>query len=174
MLVPKVQLDWIQTPWTTLSFAEILWIPCSIVMLLSINLISNYFPFLKRPSHLSGIWLKARHFGSFSAFEILAQMVKNLPAIEETQVQSLGWKGPLGEGNGNSLLYSCLENSMDRGAWQATDHGVSKSWTLVSDFKKDVLIDSVLLFSESFPGVKAWVGGGNIDSILSCYFIFLI
>ena len=38
---------------------------------------------------------KAEHFGSFSAFEILTQMVKNLPAIEETQVQSLGWKDPL-------------------------------------------------------------------------------
>ena len=33
-----------------------------------------------------------------------------------------------GEGNVNPLQYSCLENSMDRGAWQATIHGVSKSW----------------------------------------------
>ena len=34
-----------------------------------------------------------------------------------------------GEENGNSLQYSCLENSMDRGAWQATVHGVTKSQT---------------------------------------------
>ena len=34
-----------------------------------------------------------------------------------------------GEGNGNPLQYSCLENSMDRGVWQATVHGVTKSWT---------------------------------------------
>ena len=34
-----------------------------------------------------------------------------------------------GEGNGNPLQYSCLENPMDRGAWQATVHGVTKSWT---------------------------------------------
>ena len=34
-----------------------------------------------------------------------------------------------GEGNGNPLQYSCLENPMDRGAWQATAHGVAKSWT---------------------------------------------
>ena len=34
-----------------------------------------------------------------------------------------------GEGNGNPLQCSCLENSMDRGAWQATVHGVEKSWT---------------------------------------------
>ena len=33
------------------------------------------------------------------------------------------------EGNGNSLQCSCLENSMDRGAWQATVHGVAKSQT---------------------------------------------
>ena len=34
-----------------------------------------------------------------------------------------------GEGNGNSLQYSCLENPMDRGAWWATVHRVAKSWT---------------------------------------------
>ena len=37
-----------------------------------------------------------------------------------------------GEGNGNPLQYSCLENSTDRGAWWATVHGVTKSWTLLS------------------------------------------
>ena len=36
------------------------------------------------------------------------------------------------EGNGNPLQYSCLENSMDRGAWQATVHGAAKSWALLS------------------------------------------
>ena len=34
-----------------------------------------------------------------------------------------------GEGNGNPLQYSCLENPMGRGAWGATVHGVAKSWT---------------------------------------------
>ena len=34
-----------------------------------------------------------------------------------------------GEGNGNPLQYSCLENAMDRRAWWATVHGVAKSWT---------------------------------------------
>ena len=38
-----------------------------------------------------------------------------------------------GEGNGNPLQYSCLENSMDRGAWRATFHGVTKSRTQLSD-----------------------------------------
>ena len=39
----------------------------------------------------------------------------------------------LGEGNGNPLQYSCLENPMDRGAWQAAVHGVTKSQTQPSD-----------------------------------------
>ena len=54
---------------------------------------------------------------------LVVQVVKNLPAIQETRVQSLGPKDPfpedLGEGKGYLLQYSCPENSMDRGAWQA-------------------------------------------------------
>ena len=53
-------------------------------------------------------------------------MVENPPAKQETQVQSLGWKDP-GEGNGNPLQYSFLENSMDTGALWSTAHGVTKS-----------------------------------------------
>ena len=98
---------------------------------------------------------------------LIAQLVKNLPAMQDTPVQFLGWKicwrrgrlptpvflgfpcgsagkestcnkGDLGsiprlgrspgEGNGNPLQYSCLENPMDRGAWQATVHGVTRVW----------------------------------------------
>ena len=45
----------------------------------------------------------------------------------------LGWGRFPGEGNGYLLQYSCLENSMDRGAWRATIHGVAQSWTKLSD-----------------------------------------
>ena len=38
-----------------------------------------------------------------------------------------------GGGHGNPLQFSCLENPMDRGTWQATVHGVTKSWTQLSD-----------------------------------------
>ena len=38
-----------------------------------------------------------------------------------------------GVGNGNPLLYSCLENPIDRGAWQAGVHEVAKSWTRLKD-----------------------------------------
>ena len=43
-----------------------------------------------------------------------------------------------GEGNGNPLQYSCLENPMDRGARRSTVHGVAKSWTRLSDFTLSV------------------------------------
>ena len=56
-------------------------------------------------------------------------VVKNPPAMQETQVQSLGQEDPLEEENGNPLLYSGLENPMDRAAWQASVHGVAKSLT---------------------------------------------
>ena len=51
-----------------------------------------------------------------------------------------------GEGNGNPLPHSCLENLMDRGAWQATSawqatvHGVTKSWTLLKQLSMQALI----------------------------------
>ena len=57
---------------------------------------------------------------------LVAQMVKNLPAMQETMVQSLGQEDPPGEGNGNPLQYSCLENPMDGGAWRATVLGLQR------------------------------------------------
>ena len=72
----------------------------------------------------------------------------NLPAMRRTQVQFLGREDPLekedpgsipgsgrspGEGNGNPLQYSCLENPTDRGAWWVTVHGPAKSQTRLSD-----------------------------------------
>ena len=71
----------------------------------------------------------------------MAPVVKNLPAnAGEMWVQSLGQglsprsgRSP-NVGNGNPLQYSCLENSMERGAWRATVPGVSKSQTWLSDW----------------------------------------
>ena len=62
-------------------------------------------------------------------------MVQNLPANAGTTgdtdlIPGLG--GFLGGGHGNPLQYSCLENPMDRGAWQAVVHGVAKSWRQLS------------------------------------------
>ena len=63
---------------------------------------------------------------------------KNLPANagDARDVGSIPglWRSR-GEGNGHPLQYSCLENSMDRGAWWAAVHGVPKSWTQLSDWE---------------------------------------
>jgi len=53
-------------------------------------------------------------------------LVKDLPANAGGMGSISGLGRSPGEGNGNSLQYSCLENSMDREVWQATVHGVAK------------------------------------------------
>ena len=65
---------------------------------------------------------------------LVAQTVKNLPAVQETWVRSLGWEDPLEKGTAPHSSISGLENSMDRGTWQATVHGIAKSHTLLSNF----------------------------------------
>ena len=76
-----------------------------------------------------------------------------------------------GEGNGNPLQYPCLENLMDRGAWWATDHGVTKSWTqqsyftfflsfasiLATSFQSHEILDQVILniSTSQFPYLPA-------------------
>ena len=66
----------------------------------------------------------------------MAQLVKN-PSANAGETRDVGstpgsGRSP-GEGNGNLLQHSCLENLIDRGAWQATVHGVAKSQTQLSD-----------------------------------------
>ena len=56
-------------------------------------------------------------------------MVKNLLAMQETWVQSLGQEDPLEKGMATHSSILAWRIPMDRGAWQATVHGVTKSWT---------------------------------------------
>ena len=49
----------------------------------------------------------------YSWASLVAQLIKNLPAVWEPWVRSLGWEDPLEKGNVNPLQYSCLENSME-------------------------------------------------------------
>ena len=65
---------------------------------------------------------------------LVAQMVKRLPTIWGDLDSIPGSGRSPGEGNGNPLQYSCLENPMDRGTWWAKIHGVAKSQTWLSDF----------------------------------------
>ena len=60
-------------------------------------------------------------------------MVKNLPAMWETWVQSLGWEDPLEEGMANHSSILNLENSMNRGACWGTVQGVTESQTQLSN-----------------------------------------
>ena len=73
------------------------------------------------------------HFSAYFISLSPGSVVKNLPANtgDAGSIPGLG-RSP-GEGNGNPLQYSCLENPMDRGVWQATVQGVTKSWTQLSD-----------------------------------------
>ena len=66
----------------------------------------------------------------------VALVVKNVPVSAEdlTDVVLIpGWGRSPGGGHGNLLQYCCLENPMDRGAWWATVHGVTRSWIQLSD-----------------------------------------
>ena len=53
---------------------------------------------------------------------LVAQIVKNLPVMLETWVQFPRWGSSPGGGHGNSLLYSCLKNSMGGGGWRSAVH----------------------------------------------------
>ena len=69
----------------------------------------------------------------YSWASLMAQAVKNLPAMGETQVRSLGWEDPLEEDMANPLQYSCLEKPHGQRSLVATVHGVTKSQTRLSD-----------------------------------------
>ena len=91
---------------------------------------------LKHVVSLNDFYIFLQEFWIYWNFEVnslVAQVVKGLPAMQETWVGSLGQEEYPGEGNGNSLHYSCLENPMDGRAWQATVYGVAKSRTQLSN-----------------------------------------
>ena len=74
-----------------------------------------------------------------------------------------------GGGNGNPFQYSCLENPMDRGAWQAEVHGVAKSWTWLSDWALAwyISIGSVLKDRACLPckTTNTWAQGPFCSSV---------
>ena len=68
-----------------------------------------------------------------------------------------------GEGHGNPLQYSCLENPVDRGAWLATVHGVTKSWTRLKQLSLSLML-MLRLENETFD-LKAWSSVGRAKKI---------
>ena len=99
-------------------------------------------------------------------------MVKNLPANagdtrDVGSIPGLG-RSPGGENN-NPLQNSCLENSMDRGAWQTTVDGVAKSWTQLSTHTQQLapISNAVFLSHSTSLGNKS---GGISDFLEYSYF----
>ena len=92
----------------------------------------------------------------------LSQLVKNLPAMQETQVRFLGWEYPPGEGNGSPLQCFCLEDPMDRGVWWATVHGVERDG-------HDLVTKPPELWSTAFLHGSSWkhcrLGDGDSSPI---------
>ena len=62
----------------------------------------------------------------------------------------------LGEGNGTPLQYSCLENPMEGGAWWAAVHGITRSWTQLSDFTFTFHFHALEKEMASYSSVLAW------------------
>ena len=59
----------------------------------------------------------------------MAQTVKDLPAMQETWIQALGWEDPLEEGMASHFSILAWRIPMDKGAWWATVHGITKTQT---------------------------------------------
>ena len=72
-----------------------------------------------------------------------------------------------GEGNGTPLQYSCLENPMDRGAWWAAVHGVTKSRTRLSDFPFTFHFHALEKEMATHSSVLAWriPGRGSLGAV---------
>ena len=95
-------------------------------------------------------------------------MVKRLPAMQETWFYPWIRKIP-GEGNGNPLQYSFLENPMDGGTWWATVHGVAKRQTRLSDFAFTFHFHALEKEMATHSSVLAWrvPGMGEPDGLPS-------
>ena len=94
-------------------------------------------------------------------------VVKNLPANvgDASLIPSLG-RSP-GEGDSNPIQNSCLGNPMDRGAWQATVHGVTKSWIWLSD--KQQRKQQICLAAMGGPGCA-----NSVFLLLVVFFFFFL
>ena len=91
---------------------------------------------------------------------LVPQMVKNLPAMQEMLVPSLGWEDPLKKEM--ALQYSCLENPMDRGAWQPTAHRVAQSRTRLKQLSMNTLRAIEVLWN--FNSGRLWVSGEYLQN----------
>ena len=110
------------------------WCICLSLSLETVNTLRTASVYLMKRENLTGTYSWATTFPTdhehfyrppiSDRTSLVAQTVKNLPAMQETWIWSLGWEDPLKKGMG--IQDSCLENSVDREAWWATLHGVTR------------------------------------------------
>ena len=95
---------------------------------------------------------------------LVAQMVKNLPAMWETWVRSLSQEGPLWN-EWLPLQHFCLENSMNRGGLQAIIHGVTKSW------HNWVTITFIFIYLSTYPSSIHLTHSLPVNQLIDSYVI---
>ena len=108
--------SWLSGSWRSFLYSSVY--SCHLFLISSVSVSSILFlPFIElifvwNVALVSQIFLTRSQprFSAISWASLEAQMVKNLPAVRETWVQSLGWEAPLEGGHGNPLQYSCLES----------------------------------------------------------------
>jgi len=102
----------------------------------------------------------------------VAQTVKSMPAVQETQVRSLGWEDTLEKEMATHSSILAWKNPVDGGTWQATVHRVTKSWTRLSDFTQEggspnSLTQELGSPNSCFRGYKKSKGNGPCPQVIS-------
>ena len=104
------------------------------------------------PDKISQSWMFNKNIQKLSDMKGL----KSLLLTETSIYIRRQYKCYNGEGDGTPLQYSCLENPMDRGAWQAAVHGVAKSQTRLSDFTSTFHFHALEKEMATHASVLAW------------------
>ena len=106
------------------------------------------------PQYLVVVWCWMIAHEAF----LVAQMVKNLPAMPGDLGLIPGSGRYPGEGNGNPnpLPYSCLENPLDRGTWWVTVHGVTKSWTWLKRLSISTMAHWFIIYNNRLAYLCIW------------------
>ena len=81
---------------------------------------------------------------------LVAQMVKNMPVMQETGVQSLGWEDLLEKEMATPSSILAWKNPMNKGAWQATVHGGRKQWDTTEQLHCHFLFLRILFISSQW------------------------
>ena len=103
----------------------------------------------------------SQSIGALASSSVLPMNIQDLFPLGLTDLMSLQSKG--GEGSSTPLQYSCLENPMDRGAWWAAVHGVTRSETRLSDFTFTFRFRALEKEMATHSSVLAWRVPGTVE-----------